>query len=58
MKNLKYKTPKIEVINIEIEGDIMGASSFKNLESDPSSTSTNINSTTQSSYSMDDYNWQ
>ncbi|MFI3240618.1 MAG: hypothetical protein R3Y22_08535 [Bacteroidales bacterium] len=58
MKKLNYKTPEIEVVNIEIEGAIMGASLFKNMESNPTSSTTIIKSIPNSSYSMDDYNWK
>lgn len=61
MKRLEYKTPEIEVINIEVEGVIAssgwGINALGDVGTDASSVSSK-SSAIKSSYSMDDYNWK
>lgn len=56
MKKLTYKTPAIEVIEIEVEGVIMAQSDLMKSAAAPTSDPGSTSST--SSYTMDVYNWQ
>lgn len=56
MKQLEYKAPAMEVITLEVEGII----AFSKPGSEPCSKNVKVTkeSSINSSYSMDDYNWQ
>ncbi|MFI3240265.1 MAG: hypothetical protein R3Y22_06725 [Bacteroidales bacterium] len=58
MKKLEYKTPAIEVIEIEVEGMIAASGTLMQSSKAPTSEPSSTNGSSISSYSMDNYSWK
>ncbi|MFI3240924.1 MAG: hypothetical protein R3Y22_10170 [Bacteroidales bacterium] len=57
MKKLEYKTPELEIINVEVEGIIANSPALPGADMKSVNTALSIK-ISNSSYSMDDYNWK